>query len=170
VRAAARHNLAPSDVLSWVHDAMADHAAQSGGQFCTAVYGLFEQAVPRSGQFTFRFALGGHPRPIYVPRAGPPCLVGRPGTLLGALAQPRVHECTLVLEPGDQLILYTDGVTDVAGPTYLDDEQLLDLVRSHTGATAEETAQALEDVLVRRHRKAPRLDDIALLVVHIATD
>jgi serine phosphatase RsbU (regulator of sigma subunit) len=167
VRAGARHNLAPAEVLSWVHDAMADHAAQSNGQFCTAVYGVLDGTGERPGSFRFRFSLGGHPRPIHVPCGAKPALVGRPGTLLGALSQPRVHESELLLQPGDQLILYTDGATDVAGPTYLDDDHLLELVEQHLDSNAEGTVTAVEDALVRRHMGAPRRDDIALLVLYI---
>jgi serine phosphatase RsbU (regulator of sigma subunit) len=102
-----------------------------------------------------------------VPCGAKPALVGRPGTLLGALSQPRVHESELLLQPGDQLILYTDGATDVAGPTYLDDDHLLELVEQHLGSTAEGTVTAVEDALVQRHMGAPRRDDIALLVLYI---
>ena len=74
-----------------------------------------------------------------------------------------------MLEPGDILVLYTDGVTDVRPPHALDDEALVALVQ--TAATDSNDAAAVTSKLLdgieavlpisRRH------DDMALLVVRI---
>jgi sigma-B regulation protein RsbU (phosphoserine phosphatase) len=84
----------------------------------------------------------------------------------------RTSTCDRVLGPGDVVVLYTDGVTDVAPPHDLTPEQLRDMVAgvvaAHSGAGAAAIAdglrQAIEDVLPlsRRH------DDIALLVLRVA--
>lgn len=57
-------------------------------------------------------ALAGHPRPVLLPADGPARLVGRPGTLLGVLRDVVVHDVPVPVGPGDQLVLYTDGVTE----------------------------------------------------------
>ena len=61
-------------------------------------------------------AVGGHPLPL-LKRAGRPCeRVGRTGLLLGAVDDyAGAEEVTLALEPGDTLLLFTDGVTDTPG-------------------------------------------------------
>jgi serine phosphatase RsbU (regulator of sigma subunit)/PAS domain-containing protein len=165
VRAAARHGLPPATVLAWLHEALADHAKQSGGQFCTALYGVVCRDA--DGSITFRFVLGGQPAPLYLPAAGEPQLVGRYGTLLGTGVRPRVHETAVRLQPGDQLILYTDGVSDVAGPTHLDEAQLLALAHRHLAASAEATAGQLETAVQQHHSSARSVDDAALLVLRV---
>jgi serine phosphatase RsbU (regulator of sigma subunit) len=165
VRAAARHGLSPAAVLLWLHEALADHATQSGGQFCTALYGvLCRESIDR---VTFHFALGGQPAPLYLPAEGEPQVVGRYGTLLGSVVRPRLHETILPLHDEDQLILYTDGISDVAGPTQLDEMQLLALANDHLAATAEATGLRLEKAIQRHHAAARSLDDAALLVFRI---
>ena len=56
----------------------------------------------------------GHPRPLLI-RDGEPRPVGRFGPMLGAWSDSRWQPESLVLEPGDVLVLYTDGVTDAEG-------------------------------------------------------
>ncbi len=162
-RAAARHTAPPTEVLAWLDDAVRDQADQFGGQYCTAVYGVLEQRNP----WRFRFALGGHPRPVLVPAAGKPRLVGTPGSVLGLLDEPAFHESEITLGPGDLLLLYTDGVTDVPGPSALDDDALLELLADNVRAGAELTVAALYDALEVRHAGVARRDDTALLALYV---
>jgi serine phosphatase RsbU (regulator of sigma subunit) len=53
----------------------------------------------------------GHPLPL-LRRGGTVVETAKPGPLLGALAEPRWETTALELEPRDQLVVYTDGVTD----------------------------------------------------------
>ncbi|HEY5014919.1 MAG TPA: GAF domain-containing protein [Acidimicrobiia bacterium] len=166
-RAAARHAIGPSEVLAWLDDAVKDQADQFGGQYCTAVYGLLGRiSVGDTDEWHFRFVLGGHPRPVHVPAGARPRLVGRPGSVLGLLDDPKFHETDLVLAPGDTLVLYTDGVTDVSGPSALDDDGLLAVVADAMRDTPEATVTALYQALEALHARVVRRDDTAILVLH----
>jgi PAS domain S-box-containing protein len=164
-RAAARHSVGPSDVLDWLDDAVKDQSDQFGGQYCTAVYGVLE----RRGDWCFRFVLGGHPRPVYIAAGQAPQLVGQPGSVLGLLDAPVFHETELTLEPGDTLLLYTDGVTDVAGPSALDDAGLLAVVAEAMRDSPEATVTALYQALEARHARVARRDDTAIVALHRPT-
>jgi sigma-B regulation protein RsbU (phosphoserine phosphatase) len=72
--------------------------------FITMLYCLFNF---REG--TLRFARAGHPHPLFVPQAGEIQLWPGNGGLLGVFAT-EFHERTERLQPGDKLILYTDGL------------------------------------------------------------
>jgi PAS domain S-box-containing protein len=55
--------------------------------------------------------LAGHPHPL-VMRPGSIEEAGAPGPLLGVVEEPDWRPTTVTLRPGDQLVLYTDGVTE----------------------------------------------------------
>ncbi|WP_299036853.1 PP2C family protein-serine/threonine phosphatase [uncultured Pseudokineococcus sp.] len=117
-------------------------------------------------------ALAGHPRPVLLPADGPPRLVGRHGSLLGVLPDVTVHEEPVTLRPGDQLVLYTDGVTEAMDPgrRMLGEDGLLAALAAlpaadRRGAEASErTADAVTSA-VERHTAGRGSDDLTLLVL-----
>ena len=58
--------------------------------------------------------LAGHPHPMQL-RAGRALPVGDPGPLLGVVDEPYWEPVAIEIEPGDQLVLYTDGVIEARG-------------------------------------------------------
>ncbi len=58
-----------------------------------------------------RVYLAGHPHPMLI-RDGRAVEVGEPGPLLGVVEDPEWAAAAVNLEPGDQLVLYTDGVIE----------------------------------------------------------
>ena len=164
IRASARHRHTPSQVLMWLHEALIDQGSRYGGQNCTAMYGILER---RRGGFVFRFALGGHPQPVLLTADGGAEFVGRYGTLLGAVPVLVHHEVDVQLGPGDQLVLYTDGVTDVPGSSWLSGDDLVRFVADHRGATSDETAARLQAALDERYENVVERDDTALIVLGV---
>jgi len=91
------------------------------GQHCAArttcvVAGdpLLPGTAGADGQAHAEIVLAGDP-PAYHVQGGTPRPVGRPGPLLGAWKDARWEASSVSLQPGDQLVLYTDGVTDTTG-------------------------------------------------------
>ena len=117
IRAAATHGVAPSEVLEWLNDAL---YAGNRDLFCTTLYATVEPA----GDGTWRYisVTGGHPLPILLRADGSAQSLGRPGRLVGALPAVAATPFEATLAPGDTLVLYTDGVTDLHPPHHLDDE------------------------------------------------
>ena len=110
--------------------------------------------------------LAGHP-PAYHLRAGGARPVGRFGPLLGAFEQPDWKPASVALQAGDQLVLYTDGVTDTVGENErFGEERLAETLRAAGDAT--ETVNAIERALTR-FAEGPQADDTAVLVVERAT-
>ncbi|WP_298990829.1 PP2C family protein-serine/threonine phosphatase [uncultured Pseudokineococcus sp.] len=117
-------------------------------------------------------ALAGHPRPVLLPAEGPPRLVGRHGSLLGLLPEVVVHEERVALRHGDQLVLYTDGVTEAMDGSrrMLGEEGLLAALDALPPAarrgpgTAGRTADAVL-AAVERHTGGSGSDDLTLLVL-----
>jgi serine phosphatase RsbU (regulator of sigma subunit) len=60
--------------------------------------------------------LAGHPHPLLL-RDGGARPVGEPGPLLGVIPNAQWEGLTIPIEPGDQIVLYTDGVIEARGRT-----------------------------------------------------
>jgi sigma-B regulation protein RsbU (phosphoserine phosphatase) len=163
-RAAARHGVDHVEVLEWVNQAV-KHSDRN--LFCTACY--LTVRTGDDGTAAVTSVSAGHPLPIVL-RERSAETVGAPGTLLGVFDDPRfvVSETTLV--PGDTVLLYTDGITDLpppAGRTAEDLEAFLDgLPRTEAAAVIAHLRSDLD----RRTSIHHRADDAAVLVLRKTAD
>jgi sigma-B regulation protein RsbU (phosphoserine phosphatase) len=78
-----------------------------------------------------RLVQAGHPNPILIHASGEVELVGAGGMPLGLFPEARYETLCLKLEPGDRLMLYSDGLTEcpVGGGQLLEEEGLVALCR-----------------------------------------
>jgi phosphoserine phosphatase RsbU/P len=128
---------------------------------------LYASVTPREGGLEVLVATGGHPLPLVLREGGEVETAGRPGTLLGILAEPEISEERVLLAPGDSLVLYTDGVVE-ASPV---DDALgpAPLARHLAGQAGRDAARIAESI----ERKAldvqgGRLrDDVAVVVLRV---
>jgi serine phosphatase RsbU (regulator of sigma subunit) len=161
LRAAAEYESRPSAVLGLLHRALRD--ARDDGRFCTVAYCDFEV---RDDGARMLLACGGHPLPLVLRRSGAVEPVGKLGTLLGADVELVLTDVAVHLAPGDLVVLYTDGVTEVrAGRTEIfGHRDLAELLRRCAGLSADDIAQRIQDAVLEAAGGRPR-DDIAILVV-----
>lgn len=149
-------------VLASVNERILSEAR--AGLFVTVFYAILN---PESGELTY--ANAGHP-PAYVlgaqPAAAPRALT-KTGMALGVLETERWGQNTVVLDPGETLLLYTDGVTEAAGPagTMFGSQRLLQVAEETTRRSAGELAGAIMTALDRFAGSAPQIDDITLVIV-----
>ena len=71
------------------------------------------------------------------------------------------------LSPGDVLALYTDGVTEAFNTDHemFGEERLVEVVRAHATASAQELVEAIEAGVTAFAGEAPQSDDLTLLVI-----
>jgi sigma-B regulation protein RsbU (phosphoserine phosphatase) len=93
----------PGEVIGRLNQDLIDQRL-SENPFITMVYALFDH---ESG--TLQFARAGHPYPLYVPKEGQPELWQQEGLLLGVVNAAFTAK-THTLQPGDKVLLYSDGV------------------------------------------------------------
>ncbi|WP_324277219.1 PP2C family protein-serine/threonine phosphatase [Blastococcus brunescens] len=114
-----------------------------------------------------RWVNAGHPAPLILRRGSlihlPACLPARP---LG-LQSGKPLECETRLQPGDQVLLYTDGIVEARSPTgeFFGEERLADFIlrAAAAGDPAPETIRRLmRHVLVHQ---ADQLQDDASIVL-----
>ncbi len=110
-------------------------------------------------------ASGGHPLPLHLRRNGVPVQVGTTGTLMGMLADVRLTDTVLRLDPGDLLVMYTDGVTEGRhGTSFFGDSRLHRSVLTHRDAPSSADG-ILGDVLDFGDGSAR--DDIAVVALRV---
>ncbi len=162
--AAARELRDPEAVLARVNDALV--AENTANMFVTLICGVLDTA---SGRLSL--ASGGHTRPVLVPASGEPgFLEGDVGTVVGVVPGLSFQRHDLRLEPGDALVLYTDGVTEAHDPDsrLFGEERLLEHLRSRPRDDPRALAEGVRDAVHAFARSAPQFDDIAMLIVRRA--
>lgn len=98
--------LKPGEVLEEVNDLLCEENETT--QFVTVLYAVYD---PEVGSFTY--ASGGHDAPLLVGQDGQTTLLPlTEGIALGVQPSFEYQERKVILEPGDRVVLYTDGITE----------------------------------------------------------
>ena len=139
-------------------------ADTNANMFVTIFYGVLD---PASGDFTYSNA--GH-NPPYLFRAredGAIQELGRTGIPIGIDVETSWGSVTLHLEPGDVLVLYTDGIPDAQNSTgeFFGHQPLIETVKANLGQSAEVIQAAILEMVQRFVGDGPQFDDITLMVV-----
>jgi sigma-B regulation protein RsbU (phosphoserine phosphatase) len=151
----------PGACLAHVNEALC--AQNPLDLFVTVFYGVFD---PATG--VLRYANGGH-NPPYLRRAdgSVATLDGGGGIVLGALAGAEFPDHAVMLQPGERLVLYTDGVTeacDLAGAQY-GAERLAAQIQAHGAAGAGAIVEHICASVTAFAGTAAQSDDITLAVL-----
>jgi sigma-B regulation protein RsbU (phosphoserine phosphatase) len=161
IREAALRDPQPSVVLGSLNY---DLLRQRTTRFCTVALVRLRQA----GEcWKATLSLGGHPLPFLLEAGGAdPVATGDPGTVIGAFRSAEHHDRDVLLTPGAQIVLYTDGVCEARGGTeFYGEERLRALIAGRAGSAATTTDAILDDVLTFQSGR-PR-DDIAVVVLRV---
>jgi sigma-B regulation protein RsbU (phosphoserine phosphatase) len=156
VRAEALHTSSPSGVLAAVHEAFLRYQP---GKYCTAAF----VTVADGNRLTVTSA--GHPLPLRRRPDGRFEPIGSTGTLLGMIDTPHLVDTSTVIDEGDVVVLYTDGVTEGrhAG-RFFEETGLRAAVESAAGGTAQQIADAVVAAALAFQHGLAR-DDIAVVVI-----
>jgi PAS domain S-box-containing protein len=162
LRTAARLYQSPTGILTTLHDALAQQPA--GADMCTVCLVMIEAVQERT---RLTVALAGHPPPVLIRASGEASQVGRPGTLLGVVETLQIHEVGVELNPGETLLLYTDGVLEAGAPDrQVGEEGLLALCGEASGLALQDLLGHIEQAAVARTGGNLR-DDIAMLALRL---
>ncbi len=133
------------------------------GMFVTVLYGVLNCRDRH-----FRYARAGHELPLHVNAAGeviaPPQGLGQP---LGLFEATSLDEQSIALEPGDTLLMYTDGATDLTDRqgTGFGVERLRAVVRSVRDESAQACCDRLWTALAAYQDTSTQFDDVALVAI-----
>jgi sigma-B regulation protein RsbU (phosphoserine phosphatase) len=104
------------------------------GKFITFFYGVLDSARRR-----FSYTNAGHCEPILVRQNGECTRVNHGGVVLGVFPDWQYAEQHVDLEPGDRLVLFSDGITEISNTDYVEfgEERLMELLRANRALDAE---------------------------------
>ena len=158
LRLVAATNPFPAQVLRGVNQAILD--TTFADLFVTMFYLVLD---PNAHIITY--ASGGHGLAL-VARRDEIIHLRTKGMPLGILPNIACEEKWLQLEPGDTIILFTDGVTDAVNERMepYGRERFFQRIREWQGLSAAEMAEAIHEDVRAWKGEAPRFDDFTLVV------
>jgi phosphoserine phosphatase RsbU/P len=160
VRALTVGERSPARVLSGLDEVLRHHSTD---RFCTAVV----LCLSHSGDgWRLTAALGGHPAPLLVRGDGSVHPIGGRGPLLGVLDEAVFVDDQVRLEPGDAVLLYTDGVLEGRrGPELYGEARLMATIGRVGARPAELVAEVMDGVL--EFQSGTLRDDVALVALGV---
>ena len=164
IRLLSLWDAAPAQVLAKVNTAML--AQQETDRFVTAV------AAHLSWQeegLAVELASAGHPAAAVLRAGGTVSFSSGGGLPLGLFEDGGTRTERLLLQPGDTLVLYSDGVTErhAADGALYGTIRLADVLTRSLGEPAAAVVRAIEDDLNAFSQGAPYRDDVAILAVRV---
>jgi phosphoserine phosphatase RsbU/P len=151
-----------ADIMSRVNNTLCDESHT--GMFVTLIYGVLNV---RSG--ALELCNAGHPPPLLIRRdAKARPLQGERHPALGLVRDYAFISAQFQLQPGDRLVLYTDGVTEAMNAAHelYGSARLEELLALHAGGSAPEMTDAvIRDVRAHSGNQEPA-DDLTVLALH----
>jgi PAS domain S-box-containing protein len=164
LRAVAPFDDSPSALIAQLNKALLRESGVE--QFCTVVVARIQV---HDGAVEVTLASGGHPLPMLLAADGTVTSIGRAGSLVGAFPEVTCPHDVLTLQPGEALVLYTDGVTERRlGGRFLGEDGLAEVIAGAVGRRAGGIADTVA-AAVAASAQDPATDDMALLVLRART-
>ncbi|MBN1179147.1 MAG: GAF domain-containing protein [Anaerolineae bacterium] len=161
MRAAALEETSTSAALARVNTLLVPDAKH--GMFVTAMYAIFS---PASGELNY--ANAGHTLPLLIRAQGGDIeQFCKGGMALGVMDGVRFEERSVILEPGDVVVFFTDGVTEAYSPQggIYGNERLWDTIREAGHGSAEEMLEAVVGSVLDFAGGPYLSDDLTLLIL-----
>ncbi len=160
VRATAQHIAAPAECLTHVNKTLIEQNAS--GMFVTLFYGVLDT---RTGEM--QFANAGHNPPYLLSPQGGRALREKSGPMLGVIEGVEYVARACRIEPGEGIVLYTDGVTEATGPerNFFDEQRLERFLSEHCTDSVERIVASLVAAAQDFSGGLPQADDITVLAL-----
>ncbi|MCW3063965.1 MAG: protein serine/threonine phosphatase, partial [Solirubrobacterales bacterium] len=154
----------PSTVLGRLNGALVEQHPDR--RFCTVVLAHIA-AEPDEG-LTVALASGGHPPPLVIRADGTVEAIEVRGMLIGVVDRPELDDARIALAPGDAMLLYTDGVTEVRrdGREVFGEADLRAAAARFAGNGSEALVDGVVDAAMAAAGGVAR-DDIAVLALTV---
>jgi len=160
VRAAVTELETPAMAMERVNDLLMPDTRQ--GMFVTAVYAVLDME-----NYELTYVNAGHNPPLWVKQNGEVVRLTRTAIALGVVTGQPVEQRTIKFESGDNLLLYTDGLTESFNNDgqFYGEERLLESIKSSPCSSASDLLDVVESSLLNFVKDMPPADDLTMLVL-----
>ena len=160
VRAYSRTRLSASEIVSEINQYIYDNTPAN--RYVTMFYSELD---PKTNQLTY--INGGHNAPLLVRATGEVTCLDIGGFPVGITPFGDYREGWVELEPGDVLVIYSDGASESvneAGEEF-GEQRLIEIVMKHRGRTAAGIRDRIDEALTKFVGKAETVDDLTLVIL-----
>ncbi|MFO7445731.1 MAG: SpoIIE family protein phosphatase [Ignavibacteriaceae bacterium] len=161
----AEENMSPKEVLKRVNSLM--YKIIERNYFVTILYALLDTKTNK-----FAFARAGHEPLIFLNRSEDKISLIRPdglgiGLEKGKIFDTTIEEHELMLNQGDMLLIYTDGITDLKNKENISfgTDRIIKIVSDHKNNSSPELVKNLYIELNRFKNDFPQYDDMTMIAV-----
>jgi len=146
-------------VFSRVNEYLCERSGED--RYATVFYGILD----KMGRFEYVNA--GHVPPLLRRKSGALEGLGSANFPVGMFPEAEYQSARVNLDPGDFLVIYTDGVSEANNVhnELFEEERLRQILERFCGQTVEELAQAIRDGVKAFTQGAPQSDDITVLAI-----
>lgn len=129
---------------------------------CSMIYGVIDAPTGMA-----ILVNAGHPRPILCDRGAGTVSDLHPHNFILGVEEFEPEEVCLTFQPGQRLVLYTDGITDATNPKreLFGEERLHQLVRRHLAASPADCADAVFQAVAEHRSGGRQIDDETIVVM-----
>jgi sigma-B regulation protein RsbU (phosphoserine phosphatase) len=118
---------------------------------------------------SFTYTNAGHCYPLIFNPKGEIKKLEKGGLILGMLDNYPYQEEKVNLEPGELILLFTDGITEAFNERneQFEEERLIKVVQENLHLNAKEISQQILNNVIAFQKEVPQSDDLTLVVVKI---
>jgi serine phosphatase RsbU (regulator of sigma subunit) len=160
VRAHSRTRLSANEIVSEINQYIHDNTPAN--RYVTLFYSELD---PRSHQLTY--INGGHNSPLLVRASGEVTPLDIGGFPVGITPFGDYREGWVEIEPGDVMVIYSDGVTESLNEKEEEfgEARLIEVVQKNRGRTAAGLRDRIDEALTKFVGKADAVDDLTLVIL-----
>lgn len=160
VRAQSQTRASISEVMGEINQYIFENSPSN--KFLTLFYGDVD---PQTG--TLHYSNGGHNAPIFVRSSGEVERLDKGGLPIGMMQVSVYQEESVIFEPGDVLVIYSDGITESINERdeEFDEERLIDVVKNNLGRSASGIRDRIDEALSRFVGTTAPVDDMTLMII-----
>ncbi|HEY7544857.1 MAG TPA: SpoIIE family protein phosphatase [Blastocatellia bacterium] len=160
VRAQSQARVSISEVMSEINQYIYENSPSN--KFLTLFYGALD---PTTG--VLRYSNAGHNTPILVRRSGEVGSLDKGGLPIGMMPGMSYQEDSVKFEPGDVLVIYSDGITESVNDR--DEEfgetRLVEVIKNNISRSASGIRDRIDEALSRFVGTAAPVDDMTLMII-----
>jgi serine phosphatase RsbU (regulator of sigma subunit) len=160
VRAQSQTRASTSEVMGEINQYIFENSPSN--KFLTLFYGGLD---PTTGTLTY--SNGGHNAPIFVRRSGEVERLDKGGLPIGMMQGVAYQEASVTFDPGDVLVIYSDGITESINERdeEFEEDRLIEVVKNNMGRSASGIRDRIDEALSRFVGTTAPVDDMTLMII-----